>query len=282
MGWAIALSLAPGSLLFALFFLLPLLVLLATSFTEWNVVSLRFTGFQNYLRLIHDGVFWKAVGNTAFYAAAADVVQVPLAVFVAMILAQKTPGWRVSRAVLFVPVVISGAAYALIFASFYNARYGLLNRVLAAFGGSGRDWLFDVHTALPAIAATYAFSIGFYMILVMSEIGAIPPELLEAASLDGATLFRRLWFITLPLLRHVIGTCILLCLLATLAFFDIVYILTVGGPADATVSLTVYAFRAYTNNQWGYANTIGVFVVAVGFLLVVVVRRVFHIGEREL
>jgi len=281
MGWAIAVSLTPGSLLFTVFFLVPLAVLVVSSFYQWNLLSLRFTGLQNYRRLVSDPVFWKAAGNTAWYAAAADLVQVPLAVFVALMLSQRTAGWKVFRAILFVPVVISGAAYALIFASFYNARYGLLNRLLIALGGGGRDWLFDVHTALPAVAGTYIFSIGFYMILVMSEIASIPPELAEAASLDGASPFRRLWHITLPLLRGVVGTCVLLSLIASLAFFDIVYILTVGGPADATVSVAVYDFRVYTQDQWGYANTIGVFIVLVGFALILGVRRIFRIGERD-
>jgi len=281
MGWAITVSLTPGSLLFTVFFLVPLVVLVVTSFTQWNLLTFRFTGLENYRRLVSDPVFWKAAANTAWYAVAADLVQVPLAIFVALMLSQRPPGWRVFRAVLFVPVVISGAAYALIFASFYNARYGLLNRIISSLGGGGRDWLFDVHTALPAVAGTYIFSIGFYLILVMSEIASIPPELAEAASLDGASPFRRLWHITLPLLRGVVGTCILLSLIASLAFFDIVYILTVGGPADATVSVAVYAFRVYTQDRWGYANTIGVFIVLVGFALILLVRRVFRIGERE-
>jgi ABC-type sugar transport system permease subunit len=281
MGWPIALSLTPASILFTLFFLVPLVILLVTSFSRWNVTGVHFTGVENYRRLIHDSVFWKAVENTGLYAAAAVFLQVPLAVVVALMLALKIRGWRVFRTILFVPVVISGAAYALIFAGFYNARYGLLNRVLAAFGAAGRDWLFNVHTALPAVAGTYVFSVGFYMILILTEITSIPPELAEAASLDGASRFQRQLHITLPLLRHVIGTCVLLSLLASLAFFDIVYILTTGGPADATVSLTVYAFRAYTSDQWGYANTIGVFIVIAGFVLIAVLRRLFRIGERE-
>ena len=280
MGWPIALSLGPATLLFAVFFLIPLCVLVVTSFSRWNVSGLQFTGIENYVRLARDEVFWKAVENTGLYAAAAALIQVPLAVVVALMLALKTPGWRAFRTILFVPVVISGAAYALIFASFYNARYGLFNRVLELFGSAGRDWLFDVHTALPAVAGTYVFSVGFYMVLVLTEITSIPPELAEAASLDGASRLQRQLYITLPLLRHVIGTCILLSLLASLAFFDIVYILTTGGPADATVSLTVYAFRAYTSDQWGYANTIGVFIVVSGFVLIVALRRLLRLGER--
>jgi raffinose/stachyose/melibiose transport system permease protein len=199
-----------------------------------------------------------------------------------MILAQRIRGWRIFRAILFTPVVISGAAFALIFANVYNASYGLLNYTLQLVGIGGRDWLFTVGTALPAVAGTYAFNIGFTMILVMTEVTAIPLDILEAAQVDGATRLQRQIRIVLPLLRHVIGTCVLLSLLSSLALFDIVYILTSGGPNNATLSLTVYAFQQYTADQWGYANAIGVFIVVTGFLVIAAMRKLFRIGEREL
>jgi ABC-type sugar transport system permease subunit len=282
MAWPIALSILPGALIFATFFLIPLVTLIVTSFSRWGLLGFEWTGTDNYSQLIHDSVFWKAVKNTALYAAAAVFIQVPIAVIVAMILSQRIPGWRVFRTILFIPVVISGATYALIFATFYNASYGPLNRILDAIGVKGHDWLFEIPTALPAVAATYVFAIGFYMVLVMTEITAIPVEFSEAAEVDGASAFQRQFYITLPLLRHVIGTCVLLSLLSSLAFFDLVYILTSGGPADATVTLTVYAFREYTADQWGYANTIGIFIVVSGFLLILLTRRLFRLGEREL
>ena len=282
MGLSIALSILPGALLFSIFILVPLGVLAVTSFSEWSVLGLRFTGIANYDRLIHDSVFWKAFANTAIYALAGVFIQVPLGVAVGMILAQRIRGWRVFRAVLFTPVVISGAAFALIFANVYNARYGLLNWLLGQLGIEGKDWLYNVHTALPAVIGTYAINIGFFMILVMTEITAIPVEILEAAQVDGAPRLQRQLRIVLPLLRHVVGTCVLLSLLASLGFFDIVYILTSGGPGDATVTLAVYAFRQYTSDQWGYANAIGVFIVVTGFILIVASKKLFRLGERDL
>jgi raffinose/stachyose/melibiose transport system permease protein len=282
MGLSIALSILPGTLLFSIFILIPLGVLIVTSFAQWSVAGLQFTGIDNYQRLVEDGVFWKAFTNTVLYAAAGVFIQIPLGVAVGMILAQELRGWRIFRTVLFAPVVISGAAFALIFANVYNARYGLLNWLLDLLGFGGHDWLYNVHTALPAVAGTYAFNIGFFMILVMTEVTAIPLDILEAAEVDGATRWQQQTRVVLPLLRHVIGTCVLLSLLATLAFFDIVYILTSGGPGDATVSLTLYAFRQYVSDQWGYANAIGVFVVLTGFLLILAMRRIFRLGERDL
>jgi raffinose/stachyose/melibiose transport system permease protein len=280
---AIALSLLPGTLLFVTFFLVPLGVLVVTSFSDWSVVGRRYVGLENYTQLVQDAIFWKAVRNTAIYAAAGVFVQVPLGVVAGIILSQHVPGWRQFRTLLFVPFVISGAAYALVFSMFYNPRYGLLNSSLGAVGlDRHHDWLFDLSTARPAVIGTFVFILGFIMIVVMAEIAAIPTDLYEAAHVDGATRLQSHLRITIPLLRNAVGTCVLITLLGYLALFDIVYILTAGGPGDSTVTVVLYAYRAYTNSQWGYANAVGVFIVVAGALLIVGVRRLFRIGERDL
>jgi raffinose/stachyose/melibiose transport system permease protein len=279
----IVLSLLPGLVLFAVFFAIPIGVLVVTSFTDWSLIGWHYIGAHNYRRLIHDWTLWVAARNTAIYAAAGVLVQVPLGCAAGIILSQKLPGWRVYRAILFIPFVISGAAYALVFSMVYNPRYGLLDGLLGWVGlNHHQDWLFDVHTALPAVIGTFVFILGFVMILVMAEIAAIPLELYEAAQVDGATLFQQHRRITLPLLRNVLGTCVLITVLGYLALFDIVYILTAGGPGNGTVTLVLYAYRIYTNGDWGYANAIGTFIVLAGAVLIVGVRRLFRIGERDL
>jgi raffinose/stachyose/melibiose transport system permease protein len=282
-GWPIALSLLPGACLFAIFFLIPLVVLAVTSFSHWNVVGWSYAGLSNYETLVRDATFWTAARNTAIYAAAGVFIQVPLGCAAGIILSQRPPGWRIFRTILFLPFVISGAAYALVFSMVYNPRYGLLGSALGLVGlDSHRDWLFDLQTALPAVAATFVFIVGFIMILVMAEIASIPATLYEAAQVDGASRLQQQLRITVPLLRNVIGTCVLITLLGYLALFDIVFILTSGGPGDRTVTLVLYAYRAYANDQWGYANAVGVFVVCTGAVLILLVRRAFRIGERDL
>jgi raffinose/stachyose/melibiose transport system permease protein len=280
---AIVVSLLPASLLFIVFFLIPGAVVVASSFTDWSLVGWHYVGLRNYSRLVHDATFWTAVRNTAVYAAAGVFIQVPLGCLAGIMLSQKIPGWRIFRTVLFVPFVISGAAYALVFSMFYNSRYGLLNGVLGLVGhNSNRDWLFDVNTALPAVIGTFVFILGFIMILVMAEIAAIPVDLYEAAQVDGATVYQRHRRITIPLLRNVVGTCVLITLLGYLALFDIVFILTGGGPADRTVTVVLYSYRAYTSGDWGFANTVGTATIAAGAVLIVATRRLFQIGERDL
>ena len=282
MGRGIALSLVPAVLLFGAFFVVPLGVVLVTSISDWGPLGLEFTGLENYRILFADAAFWSAVRNTALFAAAAVFIQVPVGVAVAVVLARRFRGWRLLRTIYFLPNIVSGAALALVYVTFYNPRYGLLNQVLGAAGLDGtRDWLFDVDTALPAVAATWVFTAGLVIVLVMAEIAAIPEEVYDAARVDGASRWAQTRHITLPLLRNAIGVCVILVLLFTLAYFDGVYIMTGGGPADRTLTLSLYAFQEYSNSNWGYANAVGVLLIALGLVAIVAVRRGFRIGERD-
>lgn len=279
----VAVSLLPGLLLFGTFFLVPVFVLVATAFARWGGLDFAWVGLDNYRQMFDDPVFFKAMVNTLFYAAASVFIQVPLGVGVGMVLALRPRGWKALRTIIFIPFVISGAAYALIFSMFYNPRAGLLNNALGALGlPADRDWLFDTATARWAVAGTFVFVIGFVVVLVMAEIASIPTEMYEAASVDGASTWQQLTRITLPLLRNVIGTAILIRLLVDIGMFDLVYILTAGGPDDATATLALYAYRAYLNGEWGYANAVGSVIIVIGLVLIVTVRRAFRIGERAL
>jgi len=281
MGLPMVLSLAPGMALFAAFFLAPFIILIGSSFSEWRGLELTFTGLDNFRRMLADDVFWKAIGNTVFYSAVGVFVQVPLGCLIGIILAQKIRGWQIFRAIIFIPWVISGAAFALVFSMFYNPRFGLLNDILTVFGFAGRhDWLFDASTARLAIAGTFAFVFGFTMIVIMSEIASIPKELYEAAECDGARGWRLHRYITLPLLRNAIGTCVLIRLLSDIGLFDIVYILTLGGPNDSTVTLALYGYRAYLSGEWGFASAVGSIILLVGLVLIITVSRLFRVGER--
>jgi raffinose/stachyose/melibiose transport system permease protein len=279
---SVALSLLPGVALFATFFVVPLAVLLITAFARWGGIDFEMIGPANYQRLFSDPVFWKAAGNTLFYLASSMLIQIPLGVVVGMTLSMKMPGWRVLRTIIFIPFVISGAAYALVFSMFYNARYGLLNNLVAPLIGGRRDWLFETSTARWAVAGTFVFILGFVVVVIMAEIASIPEELYEAAEVDGASVYQRQRFITLPLLRNAIGTCVLVRLLVDIGMFDLVFILTSGGPNDATATLALYAYRAYVNGEWGYANAAGSVILLLGAVLIVSVRRVFRIGDRAL
>lgn len=282
MGLGIALSLLPAIVLFGCFFVVPLGVVAVTSLSDWGPIEFAFSGVDNFDRLFADDVFWTALRNTLMFAAVAVFVQVPVGVALAVVLSRRIRGWKLLRTIYFLPNVVSGAALALVYLTFFNPRYGLLNQALGVVGiDSDRDWLFDTSTALPAVAATWAFTSGIVMILVMAEIAAIPRELYDAARVDGATGWKTTRHVTLPLLRNVVGVSTILVLLAVLAYFDGVYIMTGGGPSNHTLTLSLYAFQQYSNSNWGYANAIGVCVIVLGIVAIVGVRTIFRIGRRD-
>jgi raffinose/stachyose/melibiose transport system permease protein len=282
MGRGIAIAVLPALVLFVLFYAIPLATVIVTSFADWNFRAFAWSGFDNFVALFGDRVFWRAAQNTLIYCAASVFIQVPLGILAGLLVAQRLWGWRFFRAALFIPVVISGPAFALTFSIFYNPEYGLLNALLGWFGFAGKhDWLFNINTALPAVIATYVFILGFIVILVATEVAAIPRELYEAAEIDGASWLQRELTITLPSLRNITGTCVLLTLLGTIKLFDVVYIMTHGGPGNRTATLATYAYDRYANDQWGYANAVGVLTIIIGLALIVSVRRIFRLGSGD-
>lgn len=270
----VAASLAPGVILFTAFFVVPIGMVLSTSLTDWSARSLDFVGFENFDEILSDERFWRAALNTLFYVTAALLVQVPLATVVALVLSRRVRGWKFMRTLLFLPNMMSGAALGLVYIFVFNPRYGLLNGLLRAIGWDDltRDWLYDLDSAIWAVTSTWVFSIGLYVILIMTDILSLPPEIHEAAELDGASVTRRELLITLPLIRPVLGTCALLALLFTLSYFDGVYVMTGGGPADRTATLALYGYRAYTAGNWGEANAVGSLILILGVALIVLVR----------
>jgi raffinose/stachyose/melibiose transport system permease protein len=278
---SIALALAPAVAIFGTIFVVPIGTLLVTSLFTWDSSGLEFAGIENFRRLLEDAAFWAAMRVQTIWLAASTLVHVPLAVIVALILARKMPGWKVFRTVFFLPNIVSYAALAMVFVAFYNARYGMLNESLSGIGLSEvrQDWLFTPSTALAAIIATWLFHVGLFTVIIMAEIASIPESLYEAATVDGAKPWQRDLFITLPLLRTVVGTCMILAATMSLIYFEGIFLMTGGGPADATLNLPMFAYRHYSQFNWGYANAIGVVILLLGVLAILTIRRVFRVRE---
>jgi raffinose/stachyose/melibiose transport system permease protein len=280
---SIALALLPALALFGTFFVVPIGVLAGTAFVEWNASGVTFTGFANFVRLAGDDAFLAALRNQAIWMAAAVFLHVPLAVFIALVLSRRMRGWKVFRTLFFLPNIVSFAALAMVFLAFYNARYGMLNEALGFVGLEGlqQDWLFNPRTALAAIIGTWIFHVGLFMIIILAGIASIPISLYEAAAVDGAKWWQRDLYVTLPLLRNVIGTCMVLTATISLIYFEGIFIMTEGGPANATLNLPMFAYRNYTLFDWGYANAIGLVILIMGMAVMLSIRRLFGLGERE-
>lgn len=275
-------SLLPAFVIFSVFMVLPILILIATSFTHWRTSGITFAGMSNYVRLFNDPAFWKAISNTAIWVGAAALIHVPLAVLVAMILSRKMRGWKIFRTLFFLPNIVSYASLAIVFGAAYNPRYGIINNALDTLGFERQDFLFQTDTALTALILTWLFMVGLYMIIVMAEIVAIPESLYEAAAIDGATRNQQDVFITLPLLRNVVGTCVILAVTGSLVYFEGILLLTNGGPRNATLNLPMFAYQKYQLFEWGYANTIGVVIFVLGLLSIATIWKLFNVGRRDL
>ena len=278
----IYLSLLPAVVIFTVFMVIPILILIGTSFTRWRTSGITAAGLANYARLLNDPAFWKAVTNTGIWMGAAALIHVPLAVLVAMILSRKVRGWKLFRTLFFLPNIVSYASLAIVFGAAYNPRYGVVNNALDALGFKRQDFLFQTDTALAALILTWLFMVGLYMIIIMAEIVAIPDSLYEAASIDGATRTQQDVFVTLPLLRNVVGTCVILAVTQSLIYFEGILLLTNGGPRNATLNLPMFAYQKYQLFEWGYANAIGVVIFILGLLSIALVWSLFRVGKRDL
>lgn len=277
------LAVVPVLVFYFAFYLIPMGMTIITSFFDWSQIKMGgFAGFDNYEKLFHDSVFWTSVKNILIWIAIAVFIHIPMSLLVALLLSAKMKGWKVLRTLYFIPQIISSVAWAAIFMSVYNPSYGLLNGILEAVGLEkvGRNWLFDPKTAWPAVICTWLFFIGMYSMIMLAELISIPDEILEAARIDGANRFQIAKFIKVPLARLVIGTCMIMTVAGGIKCFDSLYIMTNGAPNYKTETLSLYLYQQYSYANFGYANTIGVFLLVLGIVIVSLVMKVLKTNEK--
>ena len=277
------LAVVPVLVFYFAFYLIPMGMTIITSFFDWSQIKMGgFAGFDNYEKLFHDSVFWTSVKNILIWIAIAVFIHIPMSLLVALLLSAKMKGWKVLRTLYFIPQIISSVAWAAIFMSVYNPSYGLLNGILEAVGLEkvGRNWLFDPKTAWPAVTCTWLFFIGMYSMIMLAELISIPDEILEAARIDGANRFQIARFIKVPLARLVIGTCMIMTVAGGIKCFDSLYIMTNGAPNYKTETLSLYLYQQYSYANFGYANTIGVFLLVLGIVIVSLVMKVLKTNEK--
>ena len=269
------LFLLPVLVLFTAFFLYPFLFILFTSFTQWRGIgSMEFAGFVNYVTLVAERNFHRAVANNMIWAACLGFIQVPLACLVAMILARRPKGWHFLRTVFFLPNVISTVAIAMVWVAMYNTS-GPINFALnALFGMEPRNWLGDPSTALGAIIFQTVIYIGYFMIVIFAATLNISQTLYEAAKIDGANVFQQEWHITLPMLRGVLVTTITLAMAFGIRHFEATYLMTGGGPAFVTTTLGIDLFQRMDALRYSEATTTGIFLILLGTVVITILRRI--------
>jgi multiple sugar transport system permease protein len=271
---------SPFYILFAVFFLFPTLFALVLGFFKWNPLGTpEFFALKNYQRLFNDPIFWTAVRNTAFYAGASLFVIVPVALLEALALNSKLLKFRTFwRIVYFAPIVTSTVAVSLVFRMLYNREFGIINNLILSWGGTPVDWLGNPALTKIAVMGVVLWRwTGLLAVYFLAGLQSIPEELHEAASIDGASGFKRFWYITLPLLRPVILFVSVIVLIGSMQIFDDPQILTGGGPANSSISIVQYLYiQGFNQNLFGYASAVGLFLFVVIFILSLVQFRVFR------
>lgn len=247
-GWGFT---APALTAIGLFFALPAIASLFLSFTDFDIYALadlsnlRFIGFDNYARLISNPLFWRAMGNTAWFVIFGVPLTVGLSLAAAILLDAKTLRWKpVWRVALFAPYVTTLVATAVVWRYLLHTRYGLVNYALGALGIPPVDWLGDPQASLPAILIFVAWkTFGYSMVIFLAALQMVPQELHEAARIDGAGAWMRFRHVTLPAIAP---TMLLVSILSVASFFQLFaepYVMTQGGPAQSTVTVLYFMFE---------------------------------------
>lgn len=273
------LFLAPALFVLAAFFLLPVAGAFVLSLTDFDIYALsdpanaRFIGLGNYLDLLRDPLFWKALGNTLYFVLAGSPLSIALALGAALLITNRLARFKaLFRTVYFAPVVTTLVAIAVVWRYLYHPRFGLLNWGLGLLGIDPIRWLGDPTWAMPAIILMAVWkNFGYGVIIFIAGLQNIPAELHEAARLDGAGAWRRFRHITLPMLGP---TFLFVSVITVVGYFQLFtepYVMTEGGPLDSTLSVVLLLYEQ--GFRWwnlGYAAAIAV----VLFLLILVATLV--------
>jgi multiple sugar transport system permease protein len=271
----------PYVIFFAVFTAYPLGFAFYLTVHDWNIVrAVRpFVGMRNYERLLGDELFWKALLNTGVFLVVHIPLQIVVALLLSVILNQQLRARGFFRVAFFLPFVTSGAIISLVWLRLY-ADDGILNAYLSQLGLGPVGWLSDPSVAMTSIAVMATWkNVGYYLMIFLAALQAIPEQLYEEATLNGATPWQRFRYITFPLLNPAFILVVILSTIGGFSLFVEPFVMTGGGPLDATLSLVLYLYQqAFQFLRMGYAAAIGVVLALMIFLVTVVQRRYL---ERE-
>ncbi|MQY36510.1 sn-glycerol-3-phosphate transport system permease protein UgpA [Streptomyces sp. RB17] len=250
----------PFLVLFAVFMLWPLVQGLWMSVTDTSLSAHApsFVGLDNFTEALKDAEMWRALGHTVWFTALSTVPLVVVALAMALLVHTGLPGQWVWRLAFFAPYLLPVGVVSLLWIWLYQPDLGLYNHLLDALGLGQVAWLSDQSVAMWAIVLTTLWwTVGFNFLLCLAALQSIPDHLYEAAAIDGAGAWRRLWSITLPQLRRITAVITVLQILASLKVFDQVYLLTKGGPDNSTRPVVEYVYDVgFTGYRLGYASAI--------------------------
>ncbi|MCA9876192.1 MAG: sugar ABC transporter permease [Thermomicrobiales bacterium] len=262
----------PALLLYLVFVGYPFIQTIYFSLTDWNGVrpTKNFIGLANYQEMIRDPLLWQSLRNNVTWVIIGTIVPIVIGLMLAMLLWRRPRGFTLFRTIFFMPQVLSAVVIGIIWSWIYNPLFGNLNKLLRAIGleNLARGWLGDPGVALYAVlgAAIWA-EVGFVFVVFLAGLQNVSRDLLEAATIDGANGWQRFKDVTVPQLSNVINVVTALLLIGGFNVFDIVFVMTQGGPANATEVIATLTYKeAFTLNRVGYASTLSLVMTVIALV----------------
>ncbi|HHW05884.1 MAG TPA: sugar ABC transporter permease [Methanothermobacter sp.] len=257
----------------------PIIASFLLSFTNWDLIRpAEWIGFGNYNMLLEDPLFWQSLKVTSIYA----LFSVPLGILgglaIAVLMNQKIKGLSVFRTIYYLPAVVSGVAVSLLWSWIFNPDFGVLNYLLSLIGINGPGWIYDEKWALPSLIIMSLWGVGGGMVIYLAGLQGVPTELYEAAIIDGASSWRRFWSITIPMISPVIFFQLIMGIIGSFQIFTQAYIMTGGGPNNATLFYVLYLYRnAFQWFKMGYASALA-WVLFIVILILTIIQ--FKLANR--
>ncbi len=273
--WAVV-FLMPSLIGFLAFTLLPVAASLVLSFVKWNLVGLpEFIGLDNYAKAMRDPMFWRVLRNTVVYTLGTVPTSMALSLALALALNQKIRGVTLFRGLFYLPVVAPMVAVAMVWRWLYNADFGVINYLLSLVGLPAIPWLTSTHWALPAVILMSIWKgLGYGMVIYLAGLQGIPQHLYDAAAVDGANAWQRFRHVTVPMLSTTTFFVMVTSVISSFQVFGQIYIMTRGGPANASSTLVYYIYQnGFESFRMGYASALSWLLFAVIFVFTVVQFR---------
>lgn len=271
----------PCMLLFLVVYAAPIVTVVYTSLCDYTVSTPPvFRGIENFKSIFADEEYWISIKNTLVWVFLQSTFHVTLGFFMALVLRRKPKGWKFVRTAYMIPNIVPTAATGVMFTLLLNPTFGILKSAYEVFGidASQVPNLFgNSKFAFWTVTCTWMLYSGFNTIIFLAEMGTVDTSIYEAAKVDGAKPWQMDCYITIPLMKQIFGTCVVLASVAMVSQFDIIYVTTKGGPGTTTLNLPMYLYKASTlENNYGKANAVGVTQILLGLLLVVLIQWMFR------
>lgn len=267
---------APYVIHFLVFVSFPVVFSFVLMFHQWNIISpMKYIGGQNFYRLFHDAQFFRALFNTVIFLLIHIPLQIIIALFFAMLLNQKIRFAGFFRAAYFMPVIVSGVVVTILWQQLYGFESGLLNRGLSAMGLRKVGWLVDPAVAMPSIAVMATWkNVGLYIVLFLVGLQTVPKHLYEAADIEGAGVWQKFFYITLPMINPTMFMVLVMSTIGGFSLFIEPYVMTDGGPLGSTLSAVLYIYKqGFYYYHMGYASTMGFFFAGIILIVIFIQRR---------